>query len=402
MLPLERRVEVLAGLTVFAFACGSSSLPAASHAGKPLRWVALLALAGGAALLAWRRGVAVPRHPPLAALLALALCGLMALSTLWSVAPRLTVERTGTVVVLFAAAYLIGAVAAIDGRFARGMAVALFAGAVFVVLIGYLLFFVAHSHAVQAASDGNPARFRGFGENPNTVSMLCALVLPFGGSSFLAARTRAARAVFALALVLTAGAIVISESRGAALAAVGGAVVLFVLMPASIGSRRRLFALTAPLLIAGIILFVVRSQAGSSGRVDVWKHTIGMIELRPAVGYGFGTEDYVFVDRFQHFAGRRPEDSYLGFALQLGVVGLALFAGIVATVLAAAARSLVRRDALGGAAPAFGAVVIAGLLVAVNQSFVYSVGNIGAATFWIAVFALAAAADIRDGRAAAS
>jgi O-antigen ligase len=389
---LERAVTFLVGLTVVAFASGSSSLATANHIGKTARWPVLAGLAICAGSLAWRRGVPIGRRPSVVVFLAIALCGLMALSTLWSVSPRLTIERTATVIALFVAAYLIGLVAAVAPEFARSVVLALFLGALTVVLIGYLMAVVAHADAVQAATDGIPERFRWFGENPNTVAMLSALALPLGVSSALAARSRMARAGLAVGVVLVVAAIVASESRGAALAVVGGAAAFFMFIPARAARRRHLLVwMIAPLVIAGVILFAARASAGSSGRVDVWRHTVGVIELRPVLGYGFGTEDFVFVDRFQHFAGRRPENSYLGFALQLGVAGLAIFVALVTRVLVTALGGRVRRLSLGGSAPAFAAVVVAGLLVAINQSFIYSVGNIGTATFWIAVFSLSAA-----------
>ena len=42
---------------------------------------------------------------------------------------------------------------------------------------------------------------------------------------------------------------------------------------------------------------------------------------RPLLGYGFGTETRVFVDRYYAFDGGFPENSYIGTLLQLGVVG---------------------------------------------------------------------------------
>src|SRR5207244_2542588 len=48
------------------------------------------------------------------------------------------------------------------------------------------------------------------------------------------------------------------------------------------------------------------------------------VEQRPLVGYGFGTEDHVFVDRYYQFEGGLPENAYIGALLQLGVVGLVL------------------------------------------------------------------------------
>ena len=54
---------------------------------------------------------------------------------------------------------------------------------------------------------------------------------------------------------------------------------------------------------------------------------------RPVVGYGFGTEERAFVDRYYNFTAERVENAYVAMALQLGVVGVALllaFLGLTA------------------------------------------------------------------------
>jgi O-antigen ligase len=120
---------------------------------------------------------------------------------------------------------------------------------------------------------------------------------------------------------------------------------------------------------------------GSSGRSVAWRGALDAADARPAVGYGFGTEARVFVDRYALFEGGSAENSYIGLDLQLGAVGLALFLALVATAVVATLRAR--------ALPTAGvclAVVAAGLTVAAVQSYVYSVGDIGTATFWVSAF----------------
>jgi O-antigen ligase len=132
---------------------------------------------------------------------------------------------------------------------------------------------------------------------------------------------------------------------------------------------------------------LTRGFFGGSGRVAAWTGTIHQILQRPLLGFGFGTEEKVFVDRYYYFVGGTPEDSYLGISLQLGIVGLvillALFVGFAAHV-----RRALRRDVCAACAGA----VAAGLTLAVVQSYVYSAGNIGSATLWICAFLLPVAA----------
>src|SRR5690348_5999107 len=75
---LDRVVPLLAGVTVLAFACGSSSVPDVTRIGHGLRWAALGALLVGAGLWCLPR----PRVPTRPALAAGALVALAALSTL--------------------------------------------------------------------------------------------------------------------------------------------------------------------------------------------------------------------------------------------------------------------------------------------------------------------------------
>ena len=124
---------------------------------------------------------------------------------------------------------------------------------------------------------------------------------------------------------------------------------------------------------------VQRSFSGSSGRTDAWRGAIHQAARRPLLGYGFGTEARVFVDRYYRFFGGLPEDSYIGISLQLGIVGLIALLGLFAACL----LPLPPRPGLAWACVG---VVAAGMVMAVVQSYVYSVGNIAAAPLWIAAF----------------
>jgi O-antigen ligase len=129
-----------------------------------------------------------------------------------------------------------------------------------------------------------------------------------------------------------------------------------------------------------------RELLGSSGRQFVWRAALSTAAQRPGAGYGFGTEDRAFVDRYANFAGGVPENSYIGIFLQLGVAGLVSFALLLATIVASGFGALPRS----GAAAACAGVVTAGLVAAVVQSYIYSVGNVATVTFWVAAFLLAA------------
>jgi O-antigen ligase len=128
---------------------------------------------------------------------------------------------------------------------------------------------------------------------------------------------------------------------------------------------------------------------GSSGRTEAWGGALNQIEGRPLLGYGFGTENHVFVDRFYDFEGSYVENSFLGLGLQLGIVGAASIIALLAAIAVASVPVLRRPRDLGDPAAALAAVGIAGLVLMFVQSYVDSVGDVGTVTFWVSCFVLA-------------
>jgi O-antigen ligase len=138
-----------------------------------------------------------------------------------------------------------------------------------------------------------------------------------------------------------------------------------------------------------------RTLFGTSGRAEAWRGALEQGAERPLLGYGFGSEDDVFVDRYVHFHSDLPESSYIGLFLQLGGAGLFAFGALVAVVLARAARALrrLRGGELRIAAAAGGALVV-GLILGFFQSYVYAAGNNATAAVWICAFLLTAATTV--------
>jgi O-antigen ligase len=278
--------------------------------------------------------------------------------------------------------------------------------------------------AVEAATFDLPSRYRGLGENPNTSALLLALALPIAGWFALRAQSRRGRVAAAAAVLFLAGSIAASLSRGALVAAFAGLLVAVALAPA--GRRARIAGAAATLVLLGVCVAVQlvpeprpqraaaaptapapsaprryvdaqkvfplefdigpgmsvrRSILGSSGRRQAWSGAIDQAAERPALGYGFGTESQVFVDRYSTFAGGLPENSYIGLALQVGILGLLSFIVLVAVVLERTVR--LRHRPIAAATVG---VVVAALVLAGVQSYIYSVGNIGTATVWICAF----------------
>jgi O-antigen ligase len=431
--PLELVIPWLAAATVFAFAAGSSSIASATRIGHGARWVLLALLLVAAAARAWGARRLVPAVAPAA--IATALVGLALVSATWSISPRLSAERAVSLGVLFATALLLGAAEHRPERLLTGLA----AGAAVVGVAGLVVLAVDHSAAVQAASIESPARYRGFGQDANTAALLFALALPVALGLAVAAGTVRKRIVLGLVAALLAGSIVASGSRGALFA--GGVGVLAVALAS--GRTLRRAALAGAVVVATVAIGLViqnvpkaaayaqspspvqtgpppahgylnaeavyplsadvgaplpgggqpaitRGFFGGSGRGAAWTGAFHQILQRPLLGFGFGTESEVFVDRYYYFVGGSPEDSYLGISLQLGFVGLLVLLALFASVVRGARRALASPHRAIGAA-CIGALA-AGVVLALVQSYVYSVGDIGAVTFWICAFLLPAIA----------
>jgi hypothetical protein len=493
---------------VVAFAAGSSSSPRVKNVGHDARWVVLLGAGCIAGVMALGR-LRTDRSPPPRGALTIAACGgaflgLAVVSTAWSVAPKLTFERAGSLALLFALAASILVATAGDVAARLRVLQGLAGGAIAVGVVGLVMLAVDYDVAVQQTAATSPWRYRGFTENPNTISVLAAVSVPMIAG--LALRTTGwRRLAWAAGALLLLGSTVAAGSRGPLLAACVGMSVVFLLV---LGEwRARLVGVAAAMLVlvGGTALrestqpgqpqFVSAvapapppppkqqatqtqpskktgtpktnpsSKAGSpkrqsgkpgksggpgshktpnagsktgktgkrkkpvtppapvplepihavglpgaqdeignpalsrhnvssagSGRVAAWLGALELVGDRPLLGYGFGTEQRVFVDRWYYFQGGTTENSYLGLLLQLGVLGLGLIVALGSVLLI---RGLRRLPALEGEERLIVGTLLGVLVAAAGimliQSYLYSVGNVATATVWISLFLLGAA-----------
>jgi O-antigen ligase len=375
----------------------------------------------------WER-LRAPAYAATAALAALATA-----SALWSVDPRLTLERTFSFVLVLVTAVALALGSESEPETVERLIGAVLAGAVAVALAGLAVLVVAPHEAIQAATSTIPSRYRGIGQNPNTDAMLFAAALPLA-TWVVVARGGRLRSAGALALLLLAGSIVASGSRGALVTGALGVLALLVAITA--GRRARLLAVggVAAAVAAAIGLAEIpqpnqkatgasptackscrlnpndadrwlrleddldrpasaggsgqrRTFLASTGRGQAWEGAFDQAEARPLAGYGFGTEDHVFVDRYYSFFGGSPENSYIGMFLQLGIVGVALLVLLAVMLLGrslAALRRLGERERRIAAACA--ATLLTGLGLAVVQSSLYAVGNTATLAIWTCGF----------------
>lgn len=418
----RRAVAVVLPLTLLTLAAGSGSVVSLWSVAKPGRWVLL------GVLFVLAAAQARPlRAVPAGWIAAAAFVALALESAAWSVEPRLTVERIATVGVVFATAALL---ARERELVLRGLLV----GAVLVALAGLVVLPLAHHDAVLSATGGAGWRFQGLGQNPNTVPLLLAAAAPIALWWTLTRNALLGGA----ALVLFAGEIAFSGSRGSLVAAVGGTTVTALACLGSLRSR----ALAVGAIIATALACIgiaklpqpasatttstpgatatvppskginaetvfrqqdeigfppngkyvppsslPRTVFGTSGRAESWHGAIEQGKQRPLAGYGFGTEEHVFVDRFFSYESGLVENGYIGLFLQVGLAGLGVFLAVLGLLAWGGVRAV--RERRGGAAAAGIGVLAAAMLVELVQSGFLSVGNIAAAAIWLAVLPLA-------------
>ena len=370
----------------------------------------------------------LPRRRPLAAPFVVlgAFVVLALVSSAWSARAGWTERRSGALLLLAVAGSALAAATAARPEAIRRILEALVAAAAIVALLGLYMLWVSHAQAVQSASFQYPARYRGIGQNPNTVPLLLALAVPLALWLWTSRKALAAGA-----LLLFDGSIVASGSRGALIAALAGAVVWVATLRRPWRLRLALVAAVAAVFAADVAItqipkplsaaghpatrpqrvlanaqFVVpledelgrpgkgappirRTLFGTSGRARAWDGALHQIARRPVAGYGFGTEQFAFVDRYYGFDSSVPESSYIGAALQLGVVGLAALLAVLGAIGVVAVRAV--RTLTGRAlaeARACASVVAAGVVLGVTQSYLTSPGNLASSTFWIAALCL--------------
>lgn len=431
---LGRAVQLALAATIVTMLLAAGSILQWLEPARALRWVALLVLAGLAVVYAARsRDHPWSLVPPL---LAGAFAAVAVVSALWSATPRLTLGRAvAFAIVLVVAAAL--ARAESPELVLQGVVL----GAVAIAVGGLLLLVFDYDRAVQAATTVAPARYQGLGGGPNMAAMVFALAAAPALHFAIEARTRGWRVVWAASLALLLASIALSGSRGA-LAAVFTGLAVYALL------ARRPFVIAIAVALSGATLALSvlpspassnppqptgqdpapavvtpapgyldanvqgprlqddighpgigvadttrreRTLSGSSGRTEAWRGALGLVADRPLVGYGFGTEDRTFVDRYVFFNSNLPENSYIGVLLQLGLVGLALLLAL-AVVLAWPA---VRRRSRGISAAATGSFAAA-LVLALFQSYLYAAGNAATITAWVCAFAASGVAAARS------
>jgi O-antigen ligase len=418
---LDASVSVVLALTILAFAAGSSSVSRAGEIGRPARWALLGVLAVLAVLYAAERGL--PRIVPYATVAATSFLILAVASTLWSAAPRLTFDRSAALALVLLAAVLIAHGSGGESERAERILYGVLGGAVAVGLVSLVV-----GIADPGAAGSLHSRFKGFGQQATTDAMLYALALPLALLAALRARKRATLAAAAAAFVLVDGLLIVSGSRGPTVGAVlglvlvglacrgraqlavGGLALGTIALALAVGFvQTREQAPAAPARAApsaparypnpGLLSqelgsrsnsSAIRSLFRTSGRTGAWRGAVEKADRRPALGYGLGTEDRVFENRYYGYQGDLVGSSWVGLYLQLGAFGVATLAAVWVVLVAAAWRA--RRNPV---ALACAAVALAAFPITFVESWIYAAGNLACLPFWLAALLLGTLAHTR-------
>jgi O-antigen ligase len=217
-----------------------------------------------------------------------------------------------------------------------------------------------------------------------TVAMAVALLLLF--SSYARAGIMAA-VISSLLLCLTVGRYRVMI-KGACLALLL-AVTAATLMPRPEASE----SLSSTFLYKG-----KHEQGLLSSRRPVWDSTVAVIEAHPWLGVGFGTsktsdeeeETSHFAFRSQDPATREHGNSYLAITEWVGVLGDAPFLFLLSLIVVNVARVFfaVRRSGVIGPPAAIATIMVAGLIHAAFEDWLFAVGYYLCVFFWSLAFIL--------------
>lgn len=186
-------------------------------------------------------------------------------------------------------------------------------------------------------SAGDPT-WRTFGTfiNPNALASYMLTFLPISAALYLTC-ARQWRVLAGVSVLLQVAGLLLTGSRGGWLAAVAAGAVWLGLSAKSL-SRPQWSRLAAMVLICAVLIPAassplrvrVSSKAAaqvSSGRFRVltWLGTIDAVKQKPFLGFGAGTFEFAYPRYAKAGFTRMAHNSYLQFAAELGLLGLALW-----------------------------------------------------------------------------
>lgn len=303
--------------------------------------------------------------------------------------PKVTLERATTVLALYISVFWIIWKYAYEQGSEKVVHIIL--QVTWIVLItSYLMIFIDPYRTFFGT------RFQGIFGNPNGLGGVCSLILPLSLWQFLETKKKNAFFLFFLLLL----ALLLSGMRGG-FQATAFALGYMIYVRSKKHRPLVLFSSVSFILIFTWIIETsikelfkayirIESIPVLGGRLAAWPVALDMIVNRPILGYGFGVEDRIlkFTPAIlsRHW-GQYIHNSYLGISLQLGLPGLIILFSPLFTLLFKE-LSLREKSQTSLLRYALQASLIAGLLICIYESWIYSVGSLLTFPFWIIVMLL--------------
>jgi exopolysaccharide production protein ExoQ len=254
---------------------------------------------------------------------------------------------------------------------ARELHVALLAGTSIFLVGSWILYLLVPEVGTTTFVSGEKTvtRFTGLAGSPNGAGQMAALHLVVFASLYASGLHRSCRRFLIVAVagvaVLAIGALVLSQSRGSALALVATALALAAQRTRSIPLMIAGFALAAFSMLAlpGLVHWLTQSLAGFSrggavneiltltGRSHVWSYVTQNAMESPIYGFGYGAGKEIIAQGYRNVwgggIGGSAHNAFLQTLLDLGIVGAAAFSAIfVSAALSFLARPVFLRDAV--------------------------------------------------------
>lgn len=321
----------------------------------------LLLLGGGLLAIAWRMALAILLIRSLNVYLMLFVV-LVALSVLWSIAPRMSIVRTVRMVTFMVVSAAFVLIAWEPQRFQnvlKPIITLMLAGSLVFGLVDPRL--AIHQFPVELIGD-----WHGLTTHKNTLGALAGIGLIFWVHAWLAGEGR--RLIILISIAIAGACLLLSHSSTALMGTVFS--VLFMLMllrsPRGMapyvpylvglfGAMVLLYSLAILNVVPGLhvllspIIAITGKDPTFTGRTDIWAIIAQHIKLHPILGTGYGaywtgpvpsSPSYVFIEQM-HFYPGSAHNGYMEIINDLGFVGLMCLIGYLVIYVQQCLRLLV-------------------------------------------------------------
>jgi O-antigen ligase len=367
----------------------------------PSAFASLSSLAGAWAIVAIVLHISATRRVLstniVACALFVTLLGVLAFTYLWSINPATTSENL-YVMVSVVALFVLGALIEVDARSLRSIEAFAIVGGVLACAYGVWLLRTGR----LVSHDQGPARFAtagGSGDQADPNITAATLLLPFLFALLwtLRERMKLVRVGALLATVLIGFGILLTGSRGGAIAAVVGSLIL----ASHTGGRNFVRGALGLAISAAVILTLLPSsissrfgQATSTGRTEVWSVGLHACNTYCWRGSGWGTFPDVYMKTVLTTPSLPGYNGILDFKAHNMWLEVLVEGGVVALVLAALGIASLLRT-VWHIPHAQRAAPLAGLAALLVSNVFLS--NFGFKYFWFTMLYAALAANVRSG-----